>query len=176
MFKKTDLTLKDVVTAALVGAGAFAAAMLLKKKMSHSDPPIIISDGSLSAVSDNYWESPSHHVHALKPKGPVFNPGAPVGTVEFDYDGTSADLTPGSGEELDIRIHYGTSQAHYDVIHVTTNTAHRHLTILADSGTFDGFGFSRQLDEPGHILSVSAPGKGPYTPTTTGSELKIYFD
>jgi hypothetical protein len=174
--KKTEITVKDVATALLIGAGAFVAAMIYKKKLAGDDPPIIISDGSLYAKSDNLWESPSHGVHTLKPKGPLLNPGDPIGTVEFVYDGLPpVDLTPGPGLALDITILYGPDPSNFDTIHLTTNNAHRNLTITADNGTFDGLLFSRDLNEDGHILSVSAPGQGPYVPTTTGSELDIYF-
>lgn len=174
--KKTELTAKDVAKALLIGTGAFLATMMLKKKLASSDPPIIISDGSLYATSDNLWESPSHGVHSLRPKGPIFNPGCPIGTVEFVFDGHApVDLSPAPGVALDITILYGPDPSHYDTIHVTTNTAHRNLTIAADNGTFDGLLFTRDLDEDGHILSVSAPGHGPYVPTSTGAELDIYF-
>lgn len=174
--KKIEITVKDVATALLIGTGAFVATMMFKKKLASSDPPIIISDGSLQAESDNLWESPSHHVHALKPKGPLLNPGSPIGTVEFKYDGLPpVDLSPAGGVALDVTILYGPDSSHFDTIHVTTNSAHRNLTITAANGTFDGLLFTRDLDEPGHILSVSAPGHGPYVPATTGSELHIYF-
>jgi hypothetical protein len=174
--KKSEITVKDVATAALIGAGAFVAAMVFRKKLASSDPPIIIGDGSLYVKSDNLWESPSHHVHALKPKGPLLNPGDPIGTVEFVYDGLPpVDLTPGPSVALDITILYGHDPSNCDTIHVTTNPVHRNLTITAQNGTFDGPLFTRDLDEGGHILSVSAPGHGPYVPATAGAELDIYF-
>jgi hypothetical protein len=173
--KKTELSLKDMVTAVAIGVGAFVGTVLVKKFFSRADPPIIISDGSLSVYSGNDWNSPSNHVHALRPKGPWLHPNAPVGTVEFVYDGTTVDLTPGAGEALDVTILYGASEPTSDTIHVATNPAHHNLRISADAGLFDGSFFSRELDEEGHILSVSAPGKGPYVPTTPGSELDIYF-
>ena len=91
------------------------------------------------------------------------------------YDGTTVDLTPGDHEELDVTILYGKSESSSDTLHVTTNLAHHNLRISADAGTFDGSHFLRELNEPGHILSVSAPGKGPYVPTMAGSALEIYF-
>jgi hypothetical protein len=63
--KKTELSLKDMVTAVAIGVGAFVGTVLVKKFFSRADPPIIISDGSLSVYSGNDWNSPSNHVHAL---------------------------------------------------------------------------------------------------------------
>jgi hypothetical protein len=174
--KKTEITLKAVATASAIGAGAFVAALIAKKMFASSDPPIIISDGSLHVKSENLFESPSRNVHALKLKGPLLNPGDPIGTVQFVYDGLPpVDLTPGPGVALDVTIQYGKDQLNFDTIHIQTNPAHRHLTITAENGTFDGLMFTRDLDEDGHILSVSAPGHGPYIPATSGSELDVYF-
>ena len=68
--KKTELTIKDVVTTVLVGMGACAATMLVKKFFSPRRSACPSSRTSyLSVKSDNLWEGASHRVPALQAEG-----------------------------------------------------------------------------------------------------------
>ena len=93
--KKTDLTIKDVVTTVLVGMGACAATMLVKKFLSHSRSAYHHLGRLFVVKSDNSGKRRAI-TYPLSSRRDRVQSECSGGNGAVRYDGTTVDLTPGS--------------------------------------------------------------------------------